>query len=653
MKPAVSATSDKLKKLAQRNADGPLYNCFNARGTNKKNVRAAEASPTTYRGLVILVNFTDSKFSRGQNSRNLVDDMMNKPNYTSYYDPLLKGRFRCTGSVRDYFYDNSDGKFITEFDVVGPIEVNVDQYYIDGVNFTYELCQKVLEAADPEIDFTRYDSDGDGVVDMFYLLYAGYASVYQGNNERLVWPHAGHFDDSDIPLTLDGMKLGRFACSSEIYGWKDYGDRYLDGIGVIVHEFSHVLGFQDHYDVSGYLNEDPGCWDVMASGNYNGVFNDTPCGYNSYEKYAAGFITPRTVTTENEGETITLRPLSKSNDAIRIVSTQDSTIFMVENRQLHKWDQQLPGHGMLVWRVDSCDTEYWKHNALNVNGRLHFKLIRATGATRTLFQEIEDKDYDPFPGSRNVTDLTNYSHESDLLTDLRYPSPVMIRNIEENDGIISFTLEEDPEALKKPYTFALNELYAAKGIRIEDDSECEWRVHTGTVTQGDIERLMIYDLIPDSRDISSSDPKYSEGLGATFSVSGDRRKVYIEPYRVALLENYGVWLVDFNDLDNGGSGAIVLNMNPYGEISLSNPESVIGYCYLPRKSALVTADKIIERFSMVRNLTFEIVEKPVSGITSIVNDYPENKDIYTLQGIKVTKPVRGELYIIGGKKVIY
>lgn len=105
---------------------------------------------------------------------------------------------------------------------------------------------------------------------------------------------------------------------------------------------------------------------------------------------------------------------------------------------------------MLVWRVDSCDNEYWEHNALNVNGRLHLKLVRAMGATRTLFREIEDTDYDPFPGTRNVYDLTNYSIESNLLTDWNYPSPLMLRNIKEEDGIISFTLEKDYEASNRP-----------------------------------------------------------------------------------------------------------------------------------------------------------------------------------------------------------
>lgn len=649
IRPAISATGMKLRQLSYRK-DAPLFK--NPGHVVPGRAKAQKKIQTPYRGLVIMVNFTDRKFSRGDKSWKLVNDMMNKPDYTYYDDPTLKGRIKCTGSVRDYFNDNSDGQFVPEFDVVGPIDIDVDQYYIKGTDLTYELSRKVLEAADSEIDYSRYDSDGDGEVDMFYILYAGYASIYQGNDERLVWPHAGHFGDSDKELKLDGVCFGRFACSSEIYGWHDDGDLYLDGIGVIVHEFSHVLGYKDHYDVSGYLNEDPGSWDVMASGNYNGVLNDTPCGYNSYEKYAAGFMTPRTVTRENDGETVYLRPLSASGDALRVVSMQDSTVFMLENRQMEKWDKGLPGHGMLVWRVDSCDNEYWEHNALNVNGRLHFKLVRATGATYTMFREIEDMDYDPFPGTRNIRDLTNYSIESNLLTDNKYPSPVMFRNIEETDGIIGLTLEEDSIASARPYTFNLYERYSATGLN-DDNALTEWDVRAGTVQVNGQERKMIYNLVPDVRNIAASNPKYAEGLGAAYSLSADRNSIIIEPYRVALLEDYGVWLVDFTDLDNGGSGAIVLDMSPYGELSLSNQDSELGYCLMPRNCVVIARDKMVDSFSKMRNVKFN---SPSAGITDNGIVYKnrlsgESDIIYNLQGMQVRNPQKGELYIIRGKKV--
>lgn len=649
LRPSITPAGKRLMRLSSKN-DAPFYR-RPINGVAVKSLAKQQDAQTRYRGLVIMVNFTDRKFSRGDNSLQLVSDMMNKPGYTYYDDPLLGGRIKCTGSVHDYFNDNSNGRFIPEFDVVGPVDVDADQYYINGTERTYELCQKVIEAADHEIDYSRYDSDGDGIVDMFYILYAGYSSSYQGNDERLVWPHAGHFEDYDNEINLDGVGFGRFACSSEIYGWHDDGDMYLDGIGVIVHEFSHVLGFKDHYDVSGYLNEDPGSWDVMASGNYNGILNDTPCGYNSYEKYAAGFIKPRTITRKDNTGTVSLRPLSVADDAARIISMQDSTMFMLENRQQEKWDKYLPGHGMLVWRVDSCDTEYWDLNALNVNGRLHFKLIRATGATRSLFSEIEDTDHDPFPGTRNVDNLTNYSIESNLLSDLNYPSPIILRDIQETDGIISFTPEEDPDASNKPYTFCLKESYAATAIT-EYETRQDWEVRTGTVQSNGRERQMIYNLVPDTRNISASDPKYSNGLGAAYTVSSDKRNIIVEPYRVALLENYGVWLVDFNDLDNGGSGAIVLDMNAYGDLSLSNPDSVLGYCYLPKNSAVVVSDRIIERFSMVKDLRFD-AHSGIEDITATDISLSGNNLIFNMQGMRITNPRKGDIYIINGKKVRY
>lgn len=648
IRPLITDTGERLRRLSSKN-DTPLFG-------PKKSVMAAngadkQGTQEPYRGLVIMVNFNDRKFSRGDKSWLLTSDMMNKPDYTDYYDPLFDVRIQCTGSVRDYFSDNSNGRFIPEFDVIGPIDIDKSQFFINGTEKTYELCQNVIEAADPHVDYSRYDSDGDGVVDMFYILYAGYSSSYQGNDERLIWPHAGDFEDSGKKLNLDGVSFGRFACSSEIFGWHDDGDMYLDGIGVFVHEFSHVLGFKDHYDVSGYLNEDPGTWDVMASGNYNGILNDTPCGYSSYEKYAAGFITPYTATCKDDNERLSLSPLSASDDAVRIESTQDSTIFMLENRQWEKWDKYLPGHGMLVWRVDSCDNEYWEHNALNVNGRLHLKLVRAMGATRTLFREIEDTDYDPFPGTRNVYDLTNYSIESNLLTDWNYPSPLMLRNIKEEDGIISFTLEKDYEASNRPYSFCLREQYTASGFFV-DETKCDWTLRTSTVQSNGRDRQMIYNLVPDTKNISLSDPKYAKGLGAAYAISGDKKSVIIEPSRVALFEGYGVWLVDFTALDNGGSGAIVLNMNAYGDLSLSNQESVLGYCLLPMNSAVVVADKIIERFSLVRDVRFDTLSG-IDVVRMTQTPFLKNRAIFNMQGIRVDEPQKGEIYIIDGKKVKY
>ncbi len=646
LKPGISATAKSLRKGSAASGGLLIANRAQGQGLRKKPEQSGQ-----FRGLVIMVNFNDRRFTRGELARQLADDRMNKTGYTGYSDGI-NGTRVCTGSVKDYFIDNSYGMFSPDFDVVGPVDIDASQYYINKIERTYEIAEKVLKAADDSIDYSRYDCDGDGVVDMFYILYAGYSSNYSGNDTRLVWPHAGDMADEDIDLTLDGKKFGRFACSSEIFGWEEDGDTYLDGIGVIVHEFSHVLGFKDHYDVSECKNEDPGTWDVMASGNYGGDFNDTPCGYSAYEKYAAGFMKPRNATRDNAGESVELRSILTSDDAVRIQSMQDSVIFLVENRQPRKWDESLPGHGMLVWRVDSCDAHYWAHNAVNVEGKWHVRLVKAKGAQRSLWGDIEDGDTDPFPGSGGVVRLTNFTEESNMLTHSGIPSPVVISDIDESgDGLVSFTLEADPEADTQPYIFRIRDGYAAKGTLVDDSNDMEWTVATEIIEQPGMttDRHVIYNLAPDVRNISATDPKYAKGLGATCLYADERQTMIIEPTRVATTDTEGIWLVDLSDLEKGGSGAIVFNMNGYGMLDLADPEALVGYVTMNKSVLVPSFEKVIERFGVVSGL---VLDGHLSVETPKVDGPKGRQCVYNMQGMRVSNPRKGEMYIINGRKVI-
>lgn len=73
-----------------------------------------------FRGLIILVNYTDKKFSM-PDANAFYDDMVNTHNFTGY---TLNGRHvDMTGSVRDYYYDNSNQIFDPHFDIVGPVNL--------------------------------------------------------------------------------------------------------------------------------------------------------------------------------------------------------------------------------------------------------------------------------------------------------------------------------------------------------------------------------------------------------------------------------------------------------------------------------------------------------------------------------------------------
>ena len=117
-----------------------------------------------FRGLVILVEFNDRKFSR-DDSKAIFNDIINKENYTGFDEE------EYTGSVRDYFYDNSGGKFSPQFDIYGPYAIDYSQYdaryeeegeWQDHYN---ELAMAAVNAVDADVNFQDYDGDDDGFVE--------------------------------------------------------------------------------------------------------------------------------------------------------------------------------------------------------------------------------------------------------------------------------------------------------------------------------------------------------------------------------------------------------------------------------------------------------------------------------------------------------
>lgn len=387
-----------------------------------------------FRGLVILVEWNDCGFTR-TDSREFFSSMINDEGYGGYYTQDAAPQWvSCTGSVRDYFSDNSMGLFKPEFDVVGPVRIDLSCKYpsktINGTQCAYEA----LQAADGMVDFSKYDTDGDGTVDMFYIIYAGYGSNISGNDEAYIWPYASSMAYFDI--RLDGVRMGRYACSTELCASERYGQKTLDGIGTICHEFSHVLGLPDLYDTDYSDNgqsDDPGVWSVMAGGGY--LDNSrTPAGYGAYERYAAGFMQPETLTEKDR--TYTLEPINTSNKAYRIDSSVDKEFFLLENRQRTRWDSALPGEGMLIFRVDSTNASMWTGNRVNSDpSHNYYELLRAD--PRTNNGTIVASGYDPFPGLGNVTEINNETTPS-LLSWTGEPTPLSIHSIKSDGGVISF-----------------------------------------------------------------------------------------------------------------------------------------------------------------------------------------------------------------------
>ena len=381
------------------------------------------------RGLVILVNFKDVSF-KSANNQAAMNELMNSDNYT--YNGAI-------GSVRKYFSDQSDGQYIPDFDVIGPVTLknNVAHYgkndiYGDDVlpgDMVVEACN--IANANYGVDFTKYDNDGDGEVDFVYIIYAGKGEA-DGGADKTIWPHNwdleteydyGYCTYRKNKRRFDGKYINNYACSGELNG----ADART-GIGTIAHEFGHVIGLPDLYDIDyGQNYEDeatPGAWHIMDGGSYN---NDgkTPPNYTIYDKYFLGWKTP--TNPGNTPQTLTLQAagtdgynayqITSGNDLLAATST--TTAYYIENRQQSGWDAYLPGHGLVIWKI-MYNQSAWENNIPNSTaGTVRYAVVSATGKATNI-----GTGADPFPGTKKVTRWEGVSGK-----------PLL--DITENDGVIT------------------------------------------------------------------------------------------------------------------------------------------------------------------------------------------------------------------------
>lgn len=308
-------------------------------------------------GLIILVNFADSKFNTSKfgPTQTLYSRIANEANY---------GENNFKGSISDYFKAQSGGKFLLDFDVAGPVTLSHGYSYY-GKNDSYgndmrptEMVREACQAVDGSVDFSKYDWDGDGEVEEVFVVYAGNGEHDTTNKPDLIWPHMDNLANYDEELTLDGVTINTYACASELNS-----DKTLSGIGTFCHEFSHCMGFPDMYDTaSNGSNFGMGSWDLMDYGSYNGD-GYVPAGYSGYEKMVCGWTTP--IELDKPMTVNGMKRLADMGQTYIIYNKGNrNEYYILENRQQSGFDKYLPGSGLLIERVD-YDKDIWEWNAVN------------------------------------------------------------------------------------------------------------------------------------------------------------------------------------------------------------------------------------------------------------------------------------------------
>lgn len=339
------------------------------------------------KGLVILVEYQDVEFKYGD--FDYFNRMLNEEGFSD---------FGSLGSARDWFIENSEGKFLPDFDVYGPVKLPNDRVYYGGNDAygsdknAHEMVLHACQILDDDVDFSQYDRDGDGLIDNVFIFYAG-KGEHDSNIANTVWPHSWDFSAAipDEQFFFDGVMLEHYACTCEYPS----GYNRPDGIGTFVHEFSHVIGLPDLYVTTYSSGFTPGVWDALDKGPYN---NDrlTPPNYSSFEKCALGWMDLLPFT---EGK-MELPDLSENNIAFALPTDNPDEFYFFENRQQRGNDEFLPGHGMLVWHIDYKEN-VWAANAVNnLSTHQYVDIVEADN-----IKSDSTRAGDAFPGTKNVTSL--------------------------------------------------------------------------------------------------------------------------------------------------------------------------------------------------------------------------------------------------------
>ena len=401
-------TPTMLQKFAQRRA---LAQSLRAARLPHKTANGIRRAPDpahfgNKKGLILLVNFKDTKFQKANNP-SLYNNVLNTPGYTD------NNGFK--GSVADYFKDQSRGQFELNFDIVGPVTVSKDAKYYgendeDGNDKHAEemVVEAIKLAKDLVPNWKQYDWNDDNEVDQVMIVYAGEGEA-DGGSEDTIWPHEWTLSATGVAFNItDSIKVNTYAVANE--GYKEGKTIHVNGIGTICHEFSHCLGLLDMYDTgySGYYGMND--WSLMDSGSYNGD-GYVPSGYTSYDKYCIGWIEPIELTSAQEVKN--MRALTDADDVYLIKNpAHPDEYYLLENRQQKGWDANTPAKGMLILHVD-YDENIWYCNLINsnsdgtdgypVNDHQRCTIFHADGidSTAVIYQQMLDAVDNYYAASTN------------------------------------------------------------------------------------------------------------------------------------------------------------------------------------------------------------------------------------------------------------
>ena len=271
-------------------------------------------------------------------------------------------------SIEQYFADQSYGLYTPTFEFIGSVMLSHNQKYY-GENDYYGDDLRADEMVQEPCNLAE-DLAGEG-------------ETNGGSNIDAVWAYTANLEESDeidSYVVLDGKMVTYFSAVPEMQS-----PSKRDGIGTLVHEFAHILGLPNMCSTDGGVQKTLGDWDVMDHGCYNNE-SRTPASMSAYERFFLGWVEPILLDGPMN---VRLGDLNKTGDCAIITASGQHNLnglspdprefYILENRQQSGWDQYLPGHGLMLTKIDYVKDKWESDEVNNVERHPCVDLIEADG----------------------------------------------------------------------------------------------------------------------------------------------------------------------------------------------------------------------------------------------------------------------------------
>lgn len=414
------------------------------------------------------------------------------------------------GTAHRYYSEVSYGKIDLAGQVSGPYTAEHDaSYYANnnyGIGDSYPRCAGSLvyeacEKSDPFVDYSVYDNDGDGYVDVFTVIHVGHGAEETADKGD-IWSHEfslsgwESYGGPGAYQTNDGVIIDVYTMNPELF------EAGMSNIGVYCHEWGHGFGLPDLY-----ITEGPnaggaglGYFCCMAAGSWGGdPPGSSPVHFSAWCKNFLGWLEPQALERGGVDSVLAEIPTSTVNpSAWRIFAnpagvdwsferTGFGEYFLVENRQPMGFDASLPGGGLLILHVDeSQETNSYLENPLvgimQADGDADYLFVSEAGSASDLWSDDEygfnnssvpsSRFYDGLPSGASVSAISasdsvmtaRLEIEALLLGEVRsYPNPFNIN--EHEHATIAFEPTDEEKTADQYPSFKVY-IYNLAGERV-------------------------------------------------------------------------------------------------------------------------------------------------------------------------------------------